>query len=137
MSGNRPKNYKKPTLILSIVTMTALVVSAAAFSLKQNSEIAVQCDPAKNASSYYTLNSFSSQESQNSQASSTAVRETEHYLITVCDGKIGVYKNGASDPFLTADVDVYLLPEEDLKLLRKGIATDSFMEVKAILEDYE
>lgn len=136
MNGNRPKNYKKQTLILSIVTMTALVVSAASFSLKQNAAVAVQGDPTKNASSYYTLNSFSSQESQNSQVSSAAP-ESEHYLITVCDGKIGVYKNGASYPFLTADVDVYLLPEEDLRLLRKGIVTGSFMEVKSILEDYE
>ena len=40
-------------------------------------------------------------------------------------------------PFLTADVDVYLLPEEDIALLRKGLTAQSLTEVKSILEDYE
>ena len=39
--------------------------------------------------------------------------------------------------FLTADVEVYLLPQEDIALLRAGLEADTLAEVKAILEDYQ
>ena len=59
------------------------------------------------------------------------------YRVALYEGKIGVFQLGDTKPFLTADVDVYLLPEEDIALLRKGLTAQSLTEVKSILEDYE
>lgn len=153
MENNAPKNYKKYTLALLIVTVAALVVCAASFALKRDASMAVQGNPEQTYTSYYSPKPAASQEngnlgnsSQQSQVSSenhsskaeTSSRvEKESYLITVYDGKIGVFRNGEPEPFLTADIDVYLLPGEDLKILRKGIRAESFSEVKGILEDYE
>ncbi len=150
-----PKKYKKYTLILLIVTAAALVVYAASLSLKRD-VLAVQADPEQNLTSYYSPNPVSSQEtgnggenSQPERAASAAApvkrtspapskpAEKESYLVTVHEGKIGVFRNKEASPFLTADIDVYLLPKEDLVLLKKGIRAESFAEVKGILEDYE
>lgn len=57
--------------------------------------------------------------------------------MAVYDGKIGVFRQGEAEPFLTADVEVYLLPQEDIALLRAGLEADTLAEVKAILEDYQ
>ena len=133
MDGKSSKNYKKYTLLLLIVTVAALVVCAAAFSLKRDA-VAAQGNPEKNYTSYYNPKPSPSQERAESRESSA---ETEEYLITVYNGKIGVFRGGETSPFLTADTDVYLLPEEDVKILKKGIRADSFTAVKSILEDYE
>lgn len=158
MENNAPKNYKKYTLALLIVTVAALVVCAASFALKRDAAMAVQGNPEQAYTSYYSPKPSASQEngnggnssqqsvaeqsekaarSEESAASKSGAGAKESYLITVYDGKIGVFRNGEPEPFLTADIDVYLLPGEDLKILRKGIRAESFSEVKGILEDYE
>lgn len=159
MENNAPKNYKKYTLALLIVTVAALVVCAASFALKRDAATAVQGNPEQTYTSYYSPKPSASQENGNggkpsqqsgtkqgekaarTQESSESKTEStgtkESYLVTVYNGKIGVYRNGEPEPFLTADIDVYLLPSEDLKILRKGIRAESFSEVKGILEDYE
>lgn len=158
MENNAPKNYKKYTLALLIVTVAALVVCAASFALKRDASMAVQGNPEQTYTSYYSPKPSASQEngnggnssqqsvaeqsekaalSEESAASKNGSGAKGSYLITVYDGKIGVYRNGEPEPFLTADIDVYLLPGEDLKILRKGIRAESFSEVKGILEDYE
>ena len=48
-----------------------------------------------------------------------------------------MFRQGETEPFLTADVEVYLLPQEDIALLRAGLEADTLAEVKAILEDYQ
>lgn len=136
MNGHNFKNYKKMTLALSLIAMVALVVTAASFSLKKRSAAPAQTIPYQHASSYYNPKISSSQEIPATPQPSPAAAP-ERYLITVCDGKIGVYKNEESSPFLTSPVEVYLLPQADIELLRKGIVTNSFTEVKAILEDYQ
>lgn len=133
MDDKTSKKYKKYTLLLLIVTVAALVVCAASFSLKRDA-VAAQGNPEKNYTSYYNPKVSSSQERAESRESS---EEKEHYLVTVYNGKIGVFRGGESSPFLTADTDVYLLPQEDIQILRKGIRAESFAEVKGILEDYE
>ncbi len=135
MNGHKFKNYKKMTLVLSLIAMVALVVTAAAFSLKKKSVAPAQTIPYQHTTSYYNPKISSSQEIPNTPQPSPA-SVPERYLITVCDGKIGVYKNEESSPFLTSPVEVYLLPQADIELLQKGIVTNSFAEVKAILEDY-
>lgn len=146
------RSYKQYTLFLLIVTVIALVVCAASLSLKQKETLAVQGNAEQNHVEYYTSKASSSQENSESPERNSGLRPTtpppsstaskpeeekESYLVTVHEGKIGVFRSGESEPFLTADVDVYLLPAEDLSLLRKGIRAESFGAVKSILEDYE
>ena len=82
--------------------------------------------------SYYTPKPAASQESPAAQPEPDGP-----YRVALYEGKIGVFQLGDTKPFLTADVDVYLLPEEDIALLRKGLTAQSLTEVKSILEDYE
>lgn len=133
MDDKSARKYKKYTMFALIVTAAALVICAAALSLKRDA-VAVQGNPEKNYTSYYTPKPSPSQESQNFPESSEI---EEEYLVTVYNGKIGVFRGGEAKPFLTADTDVYLLPDEDVAILRKGIRAKSFSEVKGILEDYE
>ena len=86
----------------------------------------------KNLTEYYTPNAAASQEN----SGETPSRE-ESYLVTVYDGKIGVFREGEDEPFLTADTEVYLLPREDVAILEKGIRAQGFGAVKSILEDYQ
>lgn len=153
MEKYAPKNYKKHTAVLLLVAATALVVCAVSFALKRNAAVAVQGNPEQTYVSYYSPKPSASQENRNSENSSaesigkregsaaepgkSTEAEKESYLITVYNGKIGVYRDGEVSPFLTADVDVYLLPQEDVAILKKGIRAESFSEVKGVLEDYE
>ena len=92
----------------------------------------MQGQPEKNLTEYYTPNAAASQENRGE----TPSRE-ESYLVTVYDGKIGVFREGEDEPFLTADTEVYLLPREDVAILEKGIRAQGFGAVKSILEDYQ
>ncbi len=145
-----PKNYKRRTLVLLIVTVAALVVCAASLALKRDA-LAVQGNPEQTYESYYSPNGASSQEngyeetfsrsepaiSRPSPTPTPSPAPAGSYLVTVYNGKIGVFQKGELSPFLTADVNVYLLPEADQKLLRKGIPAESLSQVKGIVEDYE
>lgn len=138
------------TRILMAVTAAALVVCAAAAVLKQDSSLVAQGTPEQSDLSYYIPNISASQES-GTPAASPAEREPaprtpapspsappeESYLVKVYEGKIGVFEKGKASPLLTADVNVYLLPQKDQELLKKGISAKSFGEVKGILEDYQ
>lgn len=147
MEKRTEKTYKKYTLCLLIITVVALVVCAAALSLKHDA-VAAQGTVENSSAFYYRPNIGTSQENEESETSSDirlkqAVEsngendEKDSYFITIYNGKIGVYKDGEATPFITADVDVYLLPEEDIAILRKGLRAEEFSEVKRILEDYE
>lgn len=141
------KKEKTYTSVLLTITVAAIIVCAAAFTLKRDAPVMTQGSPEQGNTSYYSLNSLSSQENEGkaavsreeaaSKSSSVPPEKKERYLITVHDGKIGVFREGETSPFLIADTEVYLLPEEDIKILRKGIRVDSFSAVKGVLEDYE
>lgn len=133
MDRNKSVIFKKYTLLFLVITIVALVISAAALSLKRDA-VAVQGAPEKNTLKYYTSTDAASQESALSSSSS---QTEEQYLVTVYNGKIGVFRGNETSPFLTADIDVYLLPSEDISILKKGIPAESFSQVKRILEDYE
>ncbi len=150
MSNER--KYKRFTMYLLIITAAALVVCAASTALKQKNSLAVQGNPQQSMLEYYTAKESASQESDRPaqgslrpteppksslSSASESSAEKESYLVTVHNGKIGVFRGGESEPFLTADIQVYLLPAEDLSLLKKGIYAESLAEVKSILEDYE
>ena len=141
------KNYKKYTLFLLIITVTALVITAAMLSLRRKVDAAK--DPDENGihatatvqgpdgagpyTAYYTPNPALSQENSGDEEESTQ----KTYLITIYKGRIGVFESGRATPVLTGDTQVYLLPNDDIQLLKKGIRADSMNEVKRILEDYD
>ncbi len=138
------RNYKRYTAALLIAAAAALVVCAFSLSLKQKTSLAVQGTPQQSYTNYYISKPSPSQEMPETGMSSNpdpgkngaSLRE-EEYLITIHDGKIGVFRSGESSPFLTADIDVYLLPEKDVDILRSGIRVSGFSAVKSVLEDYE
>ncbi len=133
MNDKKPRDYKKPTILATIVTAAALLVTLLSFSLRGEASVPVQGTPAENDTAYYTPKPDASQEIR-----PTPTPEKDGpYQVAVYQGKIGVFRPGETTPFLTADVDVYLLPEEDIALLRKGLTAESLTEVKRILEDYE
>lgn len=158
---NKQRTYKKWTLLFLIITVAALVVCAANLNLKRDI-VAAYAAPlgessAQSYNDYYSSKEALSQETgtagkktERNRSNSSAASESSHkntgsssekpvsYLVTIYEGKIGVFENGdkSAPPFLTADVNVYLLPEADQKLLKKGIEAKSFAAVKGILEDY-
>lgn len=133
LDDKKPKDYKKPTMLAAIITVAALVVTLVSLSLRQEETVPVQGSPAQNGMSYYTPKPAASQESSQPPPSS----QEGPFTVSIYDGKIGVFQPGETTPFLTADVDVYLLPEEDIALLRKGLTAQTLWEVRAILEDYQ
>ncbi len=149
MAGRTSQSYKKYTLILLIVTIAALVICAATFALKRDSSLAVQGTPEQTYSSHYIPKAAASQENSDRAVSSqiptlprpspspNPMPQRESYWVTLSEGTIGVFQEGKADPILTADIDIALLPKEDLTILEKGIRANSLSEAKAILEDYE
>lgn len=131
------KKYRIYTLILLIITVTALVVTAAMLSFKKDA-VAAQGKPVSPPAAgeeppneaYYTPNPASSQE--NSKTS-----WAEGYIVTLHQGRIGVFPAGENHPVLTTGIEAYLLPHEDLELLQKGIWAKNLNEAKRILEDYD
>ena len=133
MDDKKPRDYKMATMILIGVTVAALLVAVVALSLKGREAVPAQGSPAESGMSYYTPKASASQGS----AAQPAGDEDGPYRVAVYDGKIGVFRQGEAEPFLTADGEVYLLPQEDIALLRAGLEADTLAEVKAILEDYQ
>ena len=48
-----------------------------------------------------------------------------------------MFQPGKSVPVLTKHTEVYLLPQEDIELLRKGIRARDLSHAKEILEDFD
>lgn len=133
MDDKKPKDYKKPTMLLLAVTAAALLTSLLSLSFGGKNVVPAAGSPAQKDMSYYTPKAGASQENQ--EVSQTP--KDGPYRVAVHQGKIGVFQNGESEPFLTADVEVYLLPKEDIALLRQGILAEDLAQVRAILEDYQ
>ncbi len=133
------KQYKTYTLWLLIITITALVVTAAMLSLKRAAAAQpAAAPPAAPAPeepgiAYYTPNPASSQENSETVENSGQ----PEYLVTLYQGRLGVFKEGRTSPVLTQDTPVYLLPEEDIELLKKGLPAKDLNEARKILEDYD
>lgn len=140
MNYKYPVDYKKRTLLTLVITATALLVCAAAFFLKQKPSLAVQGSLEESYTSYYSPKPAASQEIRETPAPSLPApspsAEPEKYLITIYSGKIGVFREGEASPMLITETDVYLLPKEDIDILRQGIRVTGFSAVKSVLEDY-
>lgn len=59
------------------------------------------------------------------------------YRVTIYEEKITVFKNDEDEPYMTLDLPISLLPEEDRTLLEEGIELESMSAMRAFLEDYE
>ena len=129
------KKYKTYTLALLLITIAALIVAAVTLSLGREARAAqagpVQ-GPAGSDTAYYTPNPAVSQDSRK-----TGGQNGGEYYITIYKGRVGAFRVGEAEPVLTADAEVYLLPQEDLELLRRGIWAQTLREARAILEDYD
>jgi len=139
MNDRQLRNYKKYTLILLLVTAGALIVCAAAFSIKQ-AALAANAKSGDVVTEHYTPKQAASQETPAPQKATPVPSSQEapaDYVVKVYDGKIGVFKTGSEAPVLVSEVEAYLLPEGDIELLQKGIPAATFSEARAILEDYE
>lgn len=130
MDNRQLKNYKKYTLILLLVTVAALLVCAAAFSIKQAARAAGRT-PEAVVTEHYTSKQAASQEK------AAEVPQEMDYVVSIKDGKISVFRQGADEPVLKTDIEAYLLPDGDIELLRAGIPAKTLAEARAILEDYE
>ncbi len=132
--------YKRYTFFLLLATAFALVVCAAAFSFKRG---AAAAQPT--ITNHYTPNRAVSQETASApgdtpanaqEAAPSPTPAGENYTVSVYNGKIAVFRGQEAVPFLTAETEVYLLPQEDIQLLRRGIPASSMSQVRSILEDY-
>lgn len=139
MNDRQLRNYKKYTLILLLVTAGALIVCAAAFSIKQ-AALAAHAKSQDMVTEHYTPKQAASQETPAPQKATPTPAPQEApsgYVVKVYDGKIGVFKAGGEAPVLVSEVEAYLLPQGDIELLQKGIPAASLSEARSILEDYE
>lgn len=132
MDEKRLENYKKYTFVLLLVTVAALIVCTAAFSFKRFA-LARAEKPQASIIEYYTPKQVASQESAAPQAAAPA----ESYRVAIYNGKIAVFKAGASEPLLITGAEAYLLPQEDIDLLREGIPAGTMAQARAILEDFD
>lgn len=126
------RRYKALTIILLIVTVIALLLSAVMLTLGRGSA-AVSAEPENPVTVYYTPNPAASQENSETEENTADGK----FLVTIYRGGIGVFQPGKSVPVLTKHTQVYLLPEEDIKLLRDGIWARDLPHAKEILEDFD
>ena len=57
------------------------------------------------------------------------------YTVKEYGGKVAVYTQGCREPTEVYDIYVHLLPENDIELLRKGIAIQDDYDLRKTLED--
>ena len=105
LDDKKPKDYKKPTLLAVFLTAAALAVTAASQTLAGKDAVPTQGSVAQNGMSYYTPKPDASQE----MGPSPSLEQDGPYRVGIYQGKIGVFEAGEAEPFLTADVEVYLL----------------------------
>lgn len=58
------------------------------------------------------------------------------YIVKEYGGKIAVFSPDEEEPLAVYEVYVHLLPENDIELLRKGIAVDDDYTLVKTLEDF-
>ena len=129
------RRYKTLTIILLIVTVIALLLSAVMLSISRGAAAASgePENPPESAARVYTPKPAPSQENSETEEKP----EDGGFLVTIYRGGIGVFQPGKSVPVLTKNAEVYLLPQEDIKLLRDGIWARDLSHAKEILEDFD
>lgn len=130
------RRYKTLTIVLLVITVIALLLTAVMLTLGCHAAAVStepQSPPENPATTYYTPKPATSQENSETEESGTG----NGFLVTIYRGGIGVFQDGKTLPVLTKHTEVYLLPEEDIKLLRQGIRARDLTEAREILEDFD
>ena len=130
------RRYKTLTIVLLVITVIALLLTAVMLTLGRHTAAVStepQSPPEDPATTYYTPKPATSQENSETEESGTG----NGFLVTIYRGGIGVFQDGKTLPVLTKHTEVYLLPEEDIKLLRQGIRARDLTEAREILEDFD
>ena len=60
----------------------------------------------------------------------------DYFTVKEYEGKVAVYKNDETKPYIVYDSYISLLPEQDAKLIKKGIVTDDKNYLQSVIEDY-
>ena len=60
----------------------------------------------------------------------------DYFTVKEYSGKVAIYKNDETKPYIVYDAYVSLLPQQDIDLLKKGIVTDDKEYLQRIIEDY-
>ena len=126
---------KKMLITLSCAAVLFLAVLLLAGRQKPESDVPEP--PGSNILSYSTANENSSQENIRISGSSSVSLSQTLYIIREYDGQIGVFAEDEVTPRRIVAVEVALLPEADLKMLRGGITVRGEDRLNSILEDYE
>lgn len=132
MDEKQLNKYKKYTVMLLLATAAALVVCAAALSIKQVIKNSHRHGTAMSQAvvlDHYTPKQAASQETPAPTAAPAG------YTVTIRDGRVAIMQAGK--PVLVSDTQAYLLPQEDIDLLEKGIPAATLSQAKALLEDYD
>lgn len=130
------RRYKTLTIVLLVITVIAMLLTAVTFTLgRRTSAVSAEPNspPENTVTTYYTPKPATSQENSETEESGAGTG----FLVTIYRGGIGVFQDGRTLPVLTKHTQVYLLPEEDIKLLREGIRARDLTEAREILEDFD
>ena len=131
-------NQKTIIVPLILIAIFSFITTIATRSIKNSilasAQISTNTQSELFFSSNYIPTATPSQENSSETPSKTV---SEEYYITIHNDKIGVFRNYETEPFIVANVPVYLLPKGDIQILQKGLHANSMTQVKSILEDYE
>lgn len=62
--------------------------------------------------------------------------DTKTYIVTIRDGRVSVLDEEKDEVVISLDAPANILPEDDIRLLEKGIIAEGLSEARRILEDY-
>lgn len=69
---------------------------------------------------------------------SMAAQEPIGFVLGEHNGRLALFRENSAKPYRILDMEVYLLPEEDLQSIQNGgIVVDTEEELKQLLEDWD
>lgn len=132
--------YQRYTYYVLGIALLAVIISIIGFAVRRNAadKSLVPIEANQNYMPNYSAKAPASQENEVFESGAPEKPlEKQTYRVGISGGKIAVFKNDDTAPFMITKVYVEHLPEEDVRLLQNGIILSSFQEVKAFLEDFE
>lgn len=124
-------------VVIAVSGAAVLFVTVLLLAGRQMPEPDVPEPLSSNILYYSTANENPSQENIGNSSVPTPSKSDPIYSIRAYNGEIGVFEEGQEVPFQVLQVEVSLLPEEDQKMLEKGITIQGEDRLVSILEDYE
>lgn len=115
---------KKRTVFLTLAAAAVLSLAAAGsdLTLGKTSRYKTELESANDAYDS-SIPAFDTEKIQNV------------YTVREYREKIGIFKNGESEPYAVLDIYTFILPEKDRELLKNGFLVDEDM-LYRVIEDY-